>query len=122
MPRTPTENLSDAPPATPGWQTTEFWKTLILTIVSLLIATGVITPVDVPKYKPVVDGLALIAPAIAIGLYSLSRGKTKAAAIEATANVVSVDKHIELQRALNGLTVKMPSVLSEVEAQQPPSQ
>lgn len=112
MPRTPAENLSDAPPATPGWQTTEFWKTLILTIISLLIATGVITPVDVPKYKPVVDGLALIAPAIAIGLYSLSRGKTKAAGVEAAANVVAVNKHVNLQRDLNGLAVKMPSAPS----------
>jgi hypothetical protein len=105
MPRTALRNLSDAPPATPGILTTEFWKTLAFSVVSLLIATGVITPVDSNKYKPIIDGFALIAPAIALGLYSLSRGKTKAAAIEATANVIAVKTHSATQLRMQGINL-----------------
>lgn len=97
MTQTAEKNLSDAV-TKDGLVTSEFWKTLGFTVVSLLIATGVITPVAAAKYKPIVDAMALLAPAIAIGFYSLSRGKTKAAAIEATANVAVATKHIQLQR------------------------
>lgn len=109
MPRTAAQNLSDAPPATPGFLTSEFWKTLGFVVVSLLIATGVITPVSAAKYKPIVDGMALLAPAIALGFYSMSRGKTKAAAIEAAANVVVASKHVQLQRE----AINLPASPSE---------
>lgn len=101
MARTTNKTLSDAPPATPGYLTTEFWKTLGFVVVSLLIATGVITPVAAAKYKPIVDSMALLAPAIALGLYSLSRGKTKAAAIEAAANVVQTNRMTDTQLLVN---------------------
>jgi len=104
-----TKNLSDAPPATPGYLTTEFWKSTIVTVVGLLVATGVITPDSQAKYNQWIQVAALIAAAVSVGLYSLSRGKTKAAAIEAAANVVAVNKHIELQKQLNNLPVRMPS-------------
>lgn len=110
MPRTPDQNLSDAPPATPGYLTTEFWKTTIFTVVSLLIATGVITPAGVKQYKPILDGVALLAPAIALAFYSMSRGKTKAAAIEAAANVVVATRHIQLQRD----AANLPSATEQV--------
>jgi uncharacterized membrane protein len=115
MPRTAAQNLSDVPPATPGVFTSEFWKTAAFVVVSLLIATGVITPVDAQKYKPIVDGLALIAPAIAIGFYSMSRGKTKAAAIEAAANVVMTKQVNDTQLLINRVAVpsNSPSVPTE---------
>ena len=113
MPRTTAQNLSDAPPATPGYLTTEFWKTAVFTVVSLLLATGVITPVGAAKYKPILDSVALLAPAIALAFYSLSRGKTKAAAIEAAANVVVATKHIQLQRDAANLPVPVEQVGGE---------
>lgn len=116
MLRTQAKNLSDVPPATPGYATTEFWKSSILTVVSLLVATGVINPDASAKFNSWVQAAALVAAAVSVGLYSLSRGKTKAAAIEAAANVIAADKHFQLQRELANVPVRKPSVPDAGEA------
>lgn len=108
MTDTSEKTLSDAPPATPGYLTTEFWKSSIVSVVGMLVATGVITPDSSSKYNQWVQVAAILATAVSVGLYSLSRGKTKAAAIEAAAGVVMQDKHIKLQRELSQTAGQLP--------------
>lgn len=87
MPRLRKENLSDTPPATPGIFTTEFWKSAIYATLSVLTGIGVIGPGVPDKYKTVIDSAAFLAGAVTLAAYAISRGKTKAAAVLATAQV-----------------------------------
>jgi len=115
-----TENLSDTPPAKPGYLTTEFWKSTAVAVVGLLISLGVITPDAQAKYNQWIQVAAIVATALSVGLYSLSRGKTKAAAIEAAASVVIANKHIQLNRDLAG--VKQPVSAQDADEELPESQ
>ena len=121
MPSDPTESVSDTPPAKPGYLTTEFWKSGAVTVVSLLVGLGIITPDQQTHASPWIAGIALGAAAISTGLYSISRGKTKAAAVEAAANVVIADKHIAGQLTAMGLTQQASApVATSEQVQQPP--
>ena len=59
----------------PGWQTTEFWVTIAIVILSALASSGVIGSKDDPW--PTL--LSLIAAGLAGSGYALSRGLTKKA-------------------------------------------
>ena len=90
-----------------GIFTTEFWKSFIYAGISIATGLGAIGPSVPDKYKAVIDSAAFLAGAVCLLGYSLSRGKTKAAAVEATANVLNAEKGIELQRQLNHLPAKV---------------
>ena len=87
----------------PGYLTTEFWKSLITSGTTLAVGLGAIGPSVPDKYRAIIDSAALFAAAASTGMYALSRGKTKAAAILATANVITTDKTLELQRQTSHL-------------------
>jgi len=99
MGRTTDERLNGKP----GYLTTEFWKSLITSGLSLAVGLGAIGPSVPDKYRSIIDAAALLTAAASTGMYALSRGKTKAAAILATANVITTDKQIELDRQKNHL-------------------
>jgi hypothetical protein len=62
----------------PGYKTTEFWVTIIIQILGILMVTGTITPEqsDVLGQSAVQLGGIIAAVAAAFG-YSLSRGRVK---------------------------------------------
>lgn len=92
-----------------GFTTTEFWKSLAVSIVSVLTGLGVIGPSVPDKYRAVIDSAAFIAASITVAGYSLSRSKTKAAAMQATANVITTEKNIEMQKELSPVPVRKPA-------------
>ncbi len=59
---------------TPGFKTSEFWKSAVVTLVGLLAASGVF-----PDDSQFLKIAGLIAAALSSGAYSLSRGNTKSA-------------------------------------------
>lgn len=64
----------------PGLRTTEFWAHAIVSLISLLVAVGLV-PVGLPQRDQTWVQLgAFLAAALATGLYALSRGKVKAGA------------------------------------------
>lgn len=73
----------------PGYLTSEFWKSLIYAVLSLLTGLGVISPGLPDKYKTVIDSAAFLAGAICVAAYSLSRGRVKSGAkpVQADVNV-----------------------------------
>lgn len=88
-------------PDKPGYLTTEFWKSVIYAGLSLLTGLGVIGPSLPDKYKAVIDSAALLAGAACVFGYSISRGKTKAAAVEATASVIMQRDYLNSPSAPN---------------------
>lgn len=92
--------------ATAGYKTTEFWKSLIVSTLTLLTGLGAIGPSVPDKYRAVIDAAALLAAAASTGFYALSRGKTKAAAITATASVINNENSLALQRQVHHLSKK----------------
>lgn len=56
----------------PGYKTTEFWLTVLATVVGLVVASG-----GAPHAGPVAQALALIGSALATAGYSVSRGNAK---------------------------------------------
>jgi F0F1-type ATP synthase membrane subunit c/vacuolar-type H+-ATPase subunit K len=92
-----------------GIFTTEFWKSFIYAGISIATGLGAIGPSVPDKYKTVIDSAAFLAGAICLLGYSLSRGKTIAAAVEATASVLNATKTLELQREVSNLSIKKPS-------------
>jgi hypothetical protein len=97
----PKEEILSSPK---GLLTTEFWKSLIYAGLSIATGLGLIGPGVPDKYKAIIDSAAFIAGAISVGAYAMSRGKTKAAAIAATANVMNNDNAIALERQKAHLT------------------
>ena len=92
-----------------GILTTEFWKSFIYAGISIATGLGAIGPSVPDKYKAVIDSAAFLAGAVCLLGYSLSRGKTKAAAVQATADVLNAAKTLELQREVSNLPAKKPS-------------
>lgn len=73
-----------------GLLTTEFWKSAIVNVLALLTMVGEIKPTGNPKYDSIISAAAgLAAAANNIG-YANSRGKTKAAVIQAASDVINV--------------------------------
>jgi len=103
VPRSQEKDLSDVPPATSGIFTTEFWKSAIYAGFSMLTGLGVIGPSVPAKYRAVIDSAAYLAGAICVVGYAISRGKTKAAAVQATANVISTEKQIAYSKEMQTL-------------------
>jgi len=91
-----------------GFFTTEFWKSFIYAGISIATGLGAIGPNVPAKYATVIDSAAFIAGAICVAVYTLSRGKTKAAATQATADVINVEKQLDVTRQINHLP-KTPS-------------
>jgi hypothetical protein len=60
----------------PGYKTTEFWLALVATIVSLLLAAGVL-----PDTHWAMKVAGIVSAALASMGYSAGRGNTKAAAL-----------------------------------------
>jgi hypothetical protein len=73
----------------PGWTTTEFWQTSLVTLIAAAVALGsVIKPgFNLRGLQAIVPAIALIAAAIAQGFYSHSRSTVKAAAQVAASNL-----------------------------------
>lgn len=71
--------MADAttPAVTPGWKTTEFWKSAVVTLFGLLMAAGV-----VPSTGIWGQIAGLVASTLASTGYSASRAQVKTAAIE----------------------------------------
>jgi predicted Kef-type K+ transport protein len=65
---------------TPGYTTTEFWATLLADIVAILALFHVGLPAHTPDY---VQAVALLASAIATGIYTHSRQQLNVAALQA---------------------------------------
>lgn len=68
---------TDLPPLRPGWQTTEFWITVVTTALSLAVALGWIGPNFVHDHAAEVNAIALLAATVAPAAYSIARGITK---------------------------------------------
>lgn len=64
---------SIVPAVKPGWQTTEFWKSVVVSACGLLMASGIIGP-----NSPTAVIVGMIAAAASSGAYAISRGMTKA--------------------------------------------
>lgn len=76
-------------PAKPGYQTSEFWLTVVTSTFALLAAFGVIGPDWAKLHEQAVQALALLAAALAPGLYAIARGITKHAQAGAAASVLN---------------------------------
>lgn len=62
----------------PGYKTTEFWVTLIVQILGILVLLGVITPEQQDALaKAVAQGAGAIAMALSAFGYARSRGQAK---------------------------------------------
>ena len=119
----PTEQqklLSDVPPATSGLLTTEFWKSFIYAGISIATGLGIIGPSVPDKYKTVIDSAAFLAGAICIVGYTLSRGKTKAAAVEATAKVLTTKLETQSAEAQQQAFINSPAGQAVNAGQQEP--
>lgn len=91
MPRRATQTASNPTQVgqPSGLLTTEFWKSLIFSGISVATGLGAIGPNVPTKYKPVIDSAAFLAASLCLIGYAISRGITKAATIKATAVVNS---------------------------------
>lgn len=98
---TPAEKTLSKQVTKPGYLTTEFWKSAIYAVISILTGLGVIGANVPAEYKSVIDSVALLAGAGCIIGYSLSRGKTKAATIEAAAKVILTELESKTPSAPN---------------------
>lgn len=83
------DNGGSVTPLKPGVLTTEFWVTVITSLVALLTATNVISPGFADKQKAAIDALAFLASAIAPLGYAISRGIAKRGHSQAVATVVA---------------------------------
>ena len=57
----------------PGWKTTEFWLTLVASLVGLVLASGAIS------HDPTLQALGMVSSALSSMGYGMSRAKTKSA-------------------------------------------
>lgn len=78
----------------PGWLTTEFWMTIVVTIVGLLAALGIVGPADRPgvegALQQMVQAIAgFIAAAVALWRYVKGRVDVKNEEIRAQAQVMT---------------------------------
>lgn len=60
--------------AKPGWQTTEFWLTLIVTLVSWVVASGIVDKTETDLDNKV---LAILVSVLTVLGYNVSRGLAK---------------------------------------------
>jgi hypothetical protein len=76
------QSVTPAGTVKPGWTTSEFWQTLLVTLIAAAVALGsVIKPgFNLNGLQAIVPAVALFAAAIAQGFYSHSRSTVKAAA------------------------------------------
>jgi hypothetical protein len=83
------QSITPAGTVKPGWTTSEFWQTLLVSLVAAAVALGsVIKPgFNLKGLQAIVPAVALIAAAIAQGFYSHSRGTVKAAAQAAASSL-----------------------------------
>ena len=66
------------PPTKPGWQTSEFWVTILVQVVSILSAMGVLTPDEASHWQSIAaTGGGLIASVISAVMYTRSRTSVK---------------------------------------------
>lgn len=80
-------NDPNYPPLKPGWATTEFWVTIITTVVSAVIALAALLGhnLDGSNLQPLIGFAAMLAAGAATAYYNHSRGTTKAAHQQAQA-------------------------------------
>jgi hypothetical protein len=66
----------------PGWTTTEFWQTLVVHAMAAIVALGTVfhTHFNLNGLQAVVPSVALVASAVAQGVYSRSRATVKSSA------------------------------------------
>lgn len=81
--KTPVLNLDPNPKS--GFKTTEFWKSSVFTVVSLLTVVGAIHPTGNPKYDSWIRVAAAISAALNNIGYFNSRAKVKDATVSAVA-------------------------------------
>lgn len=70
----------------PGYTTSEFWVTILTVAVTAIVAIAGAFGVHVngDKLQPLIGSLALVAAAVASGIYALARAHVKANHIKAT--------------------------------------
>ena len=75
----------------PGWATTEFWQTSIVHVIAAVVALGTVfhTHFNLNGLQAIVPSLALVASAVAQGVYSHSRATVKSSAQAAGARVAT---------------------------------
>jgi hypothetical protein len=75
----------------PGWTTTEFWQTLIVHVIAAVVALGTVlhTHFNLNGLQAIVPSVALVASAIAQGVYSHSRATVKSSAQAALASAAT---------------------------------
>lgn len=61
----------------PGWKTTEFWITLLVTLISALLASGALSDADPTQHK-ILQAIGMISALLASMGYTAVRGFTKA--------------------------------------------
>lgn len=98
----------------PGWTTTEFWQTLLVTLISAAVALGsVIKPgFNLKGLQAIVPAVALIAAAIAQGLYSHSRATVKAAAQTAASTLEGGVPKVSSEESLTQLPNPPPIIVN----------
>lgn len=62
----------------PGYKTTEFWMTLVVQVLAILVTLGVVTPDQQAVFTESADKLmTAIVMAVSAGSYAISRGLAK---------------------------------------------
>lgn len=95
--------VTGPPPLKGGIASTEFWLTLIGTVVLLLTGLNVIGPDFADKYKQVIDALALLGSILGPAIYALARGMAKKGHQQAVASVFAASIHANAQMVTQGL-------------------
>jgi hypothetical protein len=79
QPETTTLGAVAAPaPVRPGWKTTEFWLSTAATVVSALLALGIVTPSSAAEINQDVQTVAAAATMLIPVGYAIARAITKA--------------------------------------------
>lgn len=78
----------------PGWKTTEFWMTVVITIVAMLAALGIVGPADRPGLEGALQQMiqsaaAFITASAALWKYITGRVEIKNEQVRAEATVLT---------------------------------
>ena len=95
---TSTQNGYPTTPAKPGFTTSEFWQTLLTNLLAVIVAIASLfnTDIDTPTVAALTPAIAVLAAAIASGLYARARSTVKSATAQAAA--ISQTTNAGLQR------------------------
>lgn len=80
----------DSPPElTPPWAQVHFWAVIAASVISLLVALGVVGPDFAKSHEDVVNAVALLASVLGPAIYALARGIAQHGHQKAVATVLA---------------------------------